>query len=251
MWHVVMVRGSALLVGVAAIVCAAVWSVGPYQDTMAYRHAFLCPGGVPTPVSVARDCVARETAGVTGRHYATETTSDEGGSTTTTTYYVTYRRASGATETRSVVASLYHAAAHGGQAELETWHGAVIWISLAGQTSGYDPPHEKVLLFTPVLAWAGFGLLLWFVLGNGTLRQLFGNATLRPLGWLAFGGWTVFLVHYHYTYSMSTKDYVWGWLTWLLVLAMAGCAAFVDFNDDGWESLARLAYDRLRRRKKA
>jgi hypothetical protein len=246
-WFVI-VRAGALVGGVAAIVCAVLWSVGPYQDTMAYRHAYLCSGGVPTPASAAHGCVARETGTVTGRHSYVETTSDESGTSKHTHYQVTYRRASGATETREVVASVYNVATSGERADLDTWRGAVVWITVAGQGDGFDPPTEGVLTNTAVLAWTGLGLLLWFLLGNGTLRQLFGNFGLRPLAWIGFGYSTAVMVHYALTYVLSTSDYVVGALLWLFLLGLCGGAVFGGFGDfddrHGKDSLLEVLLER-------
>jgi hypothetical protein len=245
---IVIVRAGALLVGVAAIVCAVLWSVQPYRDTMAFRHAHLCSGAVPTPPSAVHDCVAREIGSVTGRHSYVETTSDESGTSKETHYEVTYRRASGATETKEVVASVYNVAKSGERADLETWRGAVVWITVAGQSDGFDPPTEGVLTNTAVLAWTGLGLLLWFLLGNGTLRHLFGNFGLRPIGWINFGYWTAVMVHFALTYELSMADYVVGPLLWLLFLVIGAYAVFGDFSDSndrhGKDSLVEVMLDR-------
>jgi hypothetical protein len=243
---IVIVRAGALLAGVAAIVCAIVASVAPYRDTMAFRHAQLCSGGVPTPASSAHDCIAREIGSVTGRHTRVETTSDESGTTTHTHYEVTYRRASGTQETKEVVSSVYGAAKSGEEADLQTWRGDVVWITVAGQSDGFDPSREGVLTDTAVLAWIGLGLLLWFLLGDGTLRHLFGNSGFRPLGWAFIGYWTVTIVHQVLTYEMDTSDYVFIGVFWPLSLAVCGYGVFGDLGEHhGEDSLLEVL---LRRR---
>jgi hypothetical protein len=243
---IVIVRAGALVVGVAAMVCAVLWSVGPYRDTMALRHAYVCAGGVPTPASATNGCIAREIGSVTGRHTYVESDSDGSGATTEVTHdVVTYRRASGTKESKEVVDSVYNAAKSGERADLETWRGAVVWITVAGKSDGFDPPTENTLTNTAVLAWAGLGLVVWFLLGDGTLRHLFGNGGMRPIGWVLFGYWTVLMVHADLTYELTTSDYVWGLVLWLCSLVFAACCVFGDYGEyHGEESLAQMALDR-------
>ncbi|MFF1542602.1 hypothetical protein [Streptomyces sp. NPDC058291] len=243
-WNVI-VRTGALLFGVAAVVCGAVWSVAPYRDAVALRHARLCPGDVPTPAPAAHGCVAREIGRVTGRRTYEDATSDAGGTTTKWTHYeVTYRRASGVRETREVVPAVYDAAASHPRAELDTWRGAVVRITVSGRADGFDPPSAGALGRSALLAWAGLGLLVWFLLGDGTLRHLFGNLGLRPVGWLGSGVVSGLAVHVVQSYRLSTGDYAFGALLWLLFLASAaGCVFSGGRRAD---SLAQVA---LRRRR--
>ncbi|WP_405736078.1 hypothetical protein OG607_44065 [Streptomyces sp. NBC_01537] len=247
---IVIVRAGALVVGVAAMVCGVLWSVEPYRDTMAFRHAYLCAGGAPTPASAAHGCVAREIGSVTGRHTYVETISDESGSTRKTHYVVTYRRASGTQESKEVVSAVYKAAGSGERADLETWRGAVVWITVAGRSDGFDPPAEGTLTEYVMLAWAGLGLLVWFLLGDGTLRHLFGICGMRAVGWISFGFWTVTTVHFVLTYELTAWDYVLAPLFWLLGLVIAACGVFGDFGDHhGESSLVSVAFERRQRRK--
>ncbi|MDQ0937593.1 hypothetical protein [Streptomyces turgidiscabies] len=208
---IVIVRSGALLVGVAAIVYAVVASAAPYRDTMAFRHAHLCSGGVPTPVCATHGCIAREIGSVTGRDTHVETTTDESGE----------------------------------QADLETWRGEVVWITVAGQSDGFDPSTEGALTSTAVLAWVGLGLLLWFLLRDGTLRHLFGNFGFQPIGWVCFGFWTASMIHDALTYQMGTLDYAFLGVLWPLSLALCGYGVFGGLGEyHGEDSLVQV----LRRR---
>jgi hypothetical protein len=163
---------------------------------------------------------------------------------------VTYRRASGTRESKDVVSSVYEAAAAGERADLETWRGTVVRIAVAGRSDGFDPPAEEALMENALLAWAGLGLLVWFLLGDGTLRHLFGSCGLRAVGWIASGFWTAVAVRFVMTYELTTWDYVWATLFWLLGLVTAAFCVFGDFGDHhGEKSLVRVALDRRRRRK--
>ncbi|MFE9454871.1 hypothetical protein [Streptomyces sp. NPDC006739] len=201
------IRGAALFAGVGAVVWGALLWVGPWEDTTAFRHASLCAPGVPAPAAAAHGCVARETGTVTGRHTTVEETSDEGGSSRTTLYWVTFRRASGATQTRQVVRSLYDVARTGDRAELETWEDSPVWITVSGQSDGFDPPREKGLMFSAVVVWVGLGLITGFLCSDGTVRGLLGLFGERAAGWTAVGGYTVWAVHRCLTYVMGTGDY--------------------------------------------
>ncbi|MGY1502622.1 hypothetical protein ACW4TU_39580 [Streptomyces sp. QTS52] len=212
---------------------------------MAFRPAHLCSGGVPTPVSATHGCIAREIGSVTGRDTHVETTTDESGTTKQTHDDVTYRRASGTQETKEVVSSVYDAAKSGERADLETWRGEVVWITVAGQSDGFDPSTEGALTSTAVLAWVGLGLLLWFLLGDGTLRHLLGNFGFRPIGWVRFGFWTVSMIHDALTYQMGTSDYVFLGVLWSLSLALCGYGVFGGLGEyHGEDSLVQV----LRRR---
>lgn len=249
-----MVRAGALSAGLAALVCAVVWSVAPCRDIVAFRRAHLCGGDVPTPAPAAHGCLAREIGTVTGRHAHTESTSDESGTSTHTYLRVTYRRASGARETREVTSSVYGVAASGVRADLATWRGAVVWITVAGRSDRFDPPAEDTLKYTALLGWTGLGLLVWFLLGDGTVRHLFGNLGLRPAGWLGFGAVTGVAVYVAYTYELGPAEYVGGTLVWLLSLTIAaycvfGEEAFGNYRSD--DSVLDVVLERLRRRGRA
>jgi hypothetical protein len=250
---IVVVRAVALLVGVVAIVSAALWSVGPYRDATAFRHAYLCPGGSPTPASATRGCVAREIGSVTGRHTYETSDSDGDGSTSEETHYtVSYQRASGMTESQEVVGSVYDAARPGARADLETWRGAVVWITVAGRSDGFDPPTVDILTYTAQLGWAGLGLVLWFLVGDGTLAHLFGNGGLRPLGWIMFGFWTVLAVQHALTDELSTSDYVWGPVLWIFGLALTAFCVFGNYGEyQGEESVLRVLLERRARGRRA
>ncbi|HEV2636459.1 MAG TPA: hypothetical protein VGX23_15015 [Actinocrinis sp.] len=186
MRRIAIVRAGALLMGAAAIVFSVLWAVGPYQSTVAYRHAYLCSGGVPTAASDVNGCVATEFGVVTGR--STSVDVDPEGDTSTD-YAVDYRRASGAQESSgNVTESLYDAATTGRQVQLQIWQGSVVAIiAPGGASTGIDPPAEDDLFVAGMLAWAGVGLLVWFLMGDGTLRHLCGNCGLRLLGWTLAG----------------------------------------------------------------
>jgi hypothetical protein len=244
------VRLSCLLIGAAALIGAGAGSVGPYQDTVAFHHAQVCSGGVPTPPQSAHGCVARETGSVTGRHTHIESVNDgSGGSSTLTHYLLDLRRASGTTQSLEVGSSLYAAAAVGDRADLQTWRGSVVRMTVADWIQTYDPAQEGVLDYTAMGAWTGLGLILWALLGNGALRQLLGICGLRAFGWLNSGGWTIPCAHYLMNGGRSWGDYAVATVAWLLVLAIGVFAVWWGWDEwPGEPSLVRRARDRRGRR---
>lgn len=248
--RIALVRAGVLLVGVAALAGTVVVSVGPYQDFAGYRHAQLCPGGVPTPAVEAHDCVAREVGVVAGRHTYETTDSDGDGTVSTTTHYVvTVRRASGAQEDQDVAIDVYDVSGAGESAALETWRGDIVEMTVAGRTDHFDPQTENDLLIAALVGWIGLGLLVWFLLGDGTLMNLFGNYSLRPVGWFVFGISAITTVHYAFSADLTTGDYVVGTVVWLIVLPLTAICVLGRFAEyDGEPSLLRVLSERLRRR---
>ncbi|SEL15590.1 hypothetical protein [Streptacidiphilus jiangxiensis] len=250
MRRVVAVRAVTLALGLTAVVGAALASVGPYQDTMAFHHAQPCPeGGSPrtTAATAELDCIASESGSVTGRHTNSETNADEGSSSTITHYLVQVRRSSGARDDEEVGASVYAVAQPGAAVQLRTWHGVVVQLAVGGWTESFDPAQEHQLGYTAMAAWTGLGLLLWFLIGNGSLRQLLGFVGLRAFGWLHFGVWTIYLVYSLLAGGRSTADEALLGAVWLLMAAASVVCVRLGWHAHGDEpSLARIARRRRR-----
>ncbi|PWI44978.1 hypothetical protein [Streptomyces sp. ICBB 8177] len=221
MRRVTAVRTGALLLGVAALAWAVLWSIGPYQDTVPFHYARLCPGGIPTPAGDADGCVAQETGTLTGRHSYVESIDDGSGGVSNVTHYVlAFRRASGTVQSREVSASLYDSARPGENVELRTWRGGVVRLDVGDWYERYDPSQEWVLGYTALAGWTGLGLILWVWFGDGTFRQLFGPVGLRAFGWVHSGFWTLAFAHYFLTGRRGTTDCLVATGVWLFIIAI-------------------------------
>ncbi len=92
-----------------------------------------------------------------------------------------------------------------------TWRDVVVGITVADKSDGFDPPTEDVLTNAAILAWTRLGLVLWFLLGAGTLRHLFGITGLRATGGSCSATGQSSWFHYTLTYELSTSDYGGAW----------------------------------------
>ncbi|WP_210588262.1 hypothetical protein [Streptomyces sp. GESEQ-35] len=166
-----------------ALMVGAYLSWGPFQDLRAYQRAQSC--GAAEAARTA-DCVGQETGEV-----AQKDSYEEGDKESKQTIYeLTVRRASGSFEMHQVHSEVYSAAQVGIEADLKIWHGRVVEIAVGAETFELTPMGAD-LAWRLGLLWAGLGLLLWSLLGNGGLGYFAWDLFPKVFGWAfaAVGLW--------------------------------------------------------------
>lgn len=169
-----------LLLGSAVIVVSAVVGVVCIHDVHVYHRAHLCPGGVPTPASQVKSCIAAEFGVVTGR--SEMSTNDEGG----LDYFVDFRRASGAEQTGQVNQDVYYAATTGRPVLLYTWQGSVVWVGIGNAWAGLYAPAENILSVCLSVGWLAIGMVVWS-LACGGLVHFWWTGPLRAFVFILGG----------------------------------------------------------------
>uniref|UniRef100_A0AAU1ZZW3 Uncharacterized protein n=1 Tax=Streptomyces sp. NBC_00093 TaxID=2975649 RepID=A0AAU1ZZW3_9ACTN len=170
------------LLAAVALVAGTRLSLAPYQDLRAYQRAQPCVTTVKDVTTA--DCISAETGKVTQKDTYEEGTNDN----KRTVYELVVARASGSFETHEVDGEIYSAAQEGKAANLKTWHDRVVEIAV-GEEAFELPPMGTDFAWRIGLAWAGLGLLIWSLLGNGKPGDpdLNGEIVTRILGWGAIG----------------------------------------------------------------
>lgn len=168
------------LLAAAALVAGTYLSQAPYQDLRAYQRAQPCVKTVKDATTA--DCISQETGKVTQKDIYEEGSKDK----KRTVYELVVERASGSFETHEVDGEVYSAAQEGNAVDLKTWHDRVVEIAVGGEVFEL-PPMGTDFAWRIGLAWAGLGLLLWSLLGNGKPGDFIGEIVTRVLGWGAIG----------------------------------------------------------------
>lgn len=181
MFKLVILRTAALLIGSAAIVISVNRAVDPIREVRAFHATHVCVGGVPTPAADADGCITVEYGVVTSGFTASDGSNP----------HVDFRVASRMMES-GVSDQFYNAVAVGQQIEVHLWRGhAVKLVSDRADTS--ETPGTDPLFVDGIVAWAGLGLVLWFLAGDGTLGGMFGMMGMRVILWMVGGACFVML----------------------------------------------------------
>jgi hypothetical protein len=168
------------LAALAGLVIGGTQAVAPYRDVIAYRHAPPCAAGASDT-----GCVAQATATVVDKATGQDCSyygpaNDPGGGQHCTTYYrLQLQRALG-TEWLDVYRDIYRAAVRGDTARLRTWHGAVVWLELRGDTEDFGPPGQARVFWLLALLWLPLGLAIWAAV-SGRLGE---SEWFRIFAWL-------------------------------------------------------------------
>jgi hypothetical protein len=224
----VITRCCALLFGLAVIWIGVDLAAKPYRETVLFRHAEPCAHRSVT--QEASDCIGRETGRVTDKDTRTESSGTTDSETTTTVYELSIKRSSGKTETHEIDSALYDAARRGSRADLETWRGEVVGITVRGESDDLSPSSVGALTLSLLVAWAGAGLVLWSALGDGRFRG-FPGGWMRTFAWMFLGLWTLAPAGYIVASGV-------GWETAVAVgFWLFGLAVIVPFFSDGRDGL--------------
>lgn len=162
----------------AGVIAGAQWTAAAYRETVAYRQAAHCPVGGGAG---AGRCVGLEATGVVDKAEL-QGCSGTGSNRNCSTKYKLRISRSLRTEWLEVRADLYDAARRGSRAELQTWQGSVVGITVRGRTQMFPPLSEDSMWIRTAAIWLLLGLALWAGL-SGLLGTL-----LRPAG----AGWAFF-----------------------------------------------------------
>ncbi|MGP3989864.1 hypothetical protein [Streptomyces sp. 3N207] len=126
------------------------------------------------------------------------------------------RWASGAEKTYDVEGSIppcHDDARRGSRADMVTWHGKLMRVTVRGKTCEVAPNGGSTLVLSLLLAWAGLGLALACMLWHG--RSPGGTAPMvRPVAWMGMG-----LCAYFPGIRIVTEESQW-WV-WALCLPPA------------------------------
>ena len=161
----------------AGVLAGAQWTTGAYRETVAYRQAADCRTGG----GGAGSCIGREDARVADKAEV-EGCSGSGSDRRCTTKHKLRLSGARRTEWLDVAGDTYDAAFRGSRAELQTWQGAIVGITVRGHTQTFPPPSEDSLWMWIAAVWLLLGLALWAGL-SGLL-----SALVQPVS----GGWAIF-----------------------------------------------------------
>ncbi|MFI6847528.1 hypothetical protein OG535_34970 [Kitasatospora sp. NBC_00085] len=250
----IIVRCCAALLGLAAIWAGVDLAGEPYRNSVQFRYAKPCPSG--SPAGGQQDCIGHETGQVVDKDTSTRTkttgTTDTSSTTTETVYQLSVRRASGAVETIEVGGALFGGAERGAGAELETWYGEVVGVTVDGKRDTMTPSSTNALMWDLLVAWIGLGVVLWSALGGGSAHAFFGTLGTRAFAWVWFGLWTLWPVTGIVAGGASWPRLAFSALFWLF-----GAVVAMQFlrNDHGFRRPGRRSWRRarlpLRRRRSA
>ncbi|MEU6251597.1 hypothetical protein [Streptomyces sp. NPDC047043] len=166
----------------AGIVVSAQWTVEAYRETVVYRQAADCPAATGS-------CIGREETRVVDKTEI-QGCSGTGSNRSCTTKYKLRINGVRGTEWLEVGNGPYDAAVRGSRAELRTWQGAVVGITVRGHTQTFPPPSEDSMWTRTSALWLLLGLALWAGL-SGLLDAL---VQAWSLGWVFLTVPVVFLV---------------------------------------------------------
>ncbi|MFC5666596.1 hypothetical protein ACFP3U_26955 [Kitasatospora misakiensis] len=244
----IIVRCCAGLLGLVAVWVGIDLAGEPYRDSVQFRHAGACPvaavadagSGGGAAANEGHGCIGRETGRVVDKKTSTRTTTtgstDTSSTTTETVYLLSVRRSSGTVERIEVGSSLYAGAEREAVADLETWYGELVGVTVAGRHHGMLPSSSGRLVWDLLLAWVGLGVLLWSVLGGGQAITFFGIMGHRAFAWVWFGLWTLWPVT-----GLVAGGASWSGLLISAVFWLFGAVIAVVFfrNDNGFGRRAR------------
>ncbi|KUN08413.1 hypothetical protein AQI95_08570 [Streptomyces yokosukanensis] len=162
------------LVAVGGTVVCARWAAQRYDDVTAYRHASVCHG------TAQHGCLVPTTGTVTDRSKDESCTTDSDGVEHCTTTYHLRVRLRGQSQWLDVGAGTYAEAHPGDLADLRTWHGTVVRMTVRGHAETYPSPASDSMAWRLSGAWLFLGVALWAA-ASGRLTAL---AAVRGLGWL-------------------------------------------------------------------
>ncbi|MFI8997767.1 hypothetical protein [Streptomyces sp. NPDC053542] len=171
----------------AGVVAGTQWTADAYRYTVAHQRAADCAARTPgtndstATAGSAGGCIGRAAARVLTKTESTGSCSSGSGGTRScdTTYELQLVRASQRTESLDVAEDTYDAARRGSRAELRTWQGTIVGITVRGHTQSFPPPSQVSMRLRTMAGWLLLGLALWAGLSgrpNGLVR---GTA----LGW--------------------------------------------------------------------
>ncbi len=222
--------------GLALIVGGVLLGSGPYEDRQRFERAGICPASAAD----RSGCITRSHAVVESRSSVTREDPDPPDpnwpppqqpppppyqppiylvrpvvkqvrhhvlASTSTSYAVVLRTDDGHRHTLEVDGRLYQVATKGASVTVDSWHGRIRRIAIAGRTHDQWPYWHFVIAW--MMAWAGIILILGWAL-----------ATDRRVGGIAFGAWWGGFIAYLVTSAWEPAWYV-------VPLAVAGALLLV------------------------
>lgn len=192
------------LVFVAAMYAAAAWALStatPYRDTVAYRHASVCPAGVNST-----DCIVQTTGRIGDRRHSDTPACGPPVGCAPPTQSVRLDRDQHS-EWLDVSQETYRAVQAGDLASVRTWHGTVVQMAVNGHTETYDPTSTTSLILRLAAIWLALGVALWTA-RSGYARRLFSSPSV---GWI----WLILPI------AMTTEGLLLGMSGWRWIGAAA------------------------------
>ncbi|EPD55779.1 hypothetical protein [Streptomyces sp. HGB0020] len=165
----VWLRALVLVIAAAGIVASAQWTVDAYQESAAYRQAGDCTA---KSGAATGSCVGLEEARVVDK-WESQGCTGSGSNRSCTTKYSLRLDEGRRIERLDVSGDTYDAAYRGSRADLQTWQGAVVGITVRGHTQTFPAPSENSMRLGTAAVWLLLGLTLWAGLSGllGTLLQ--------------------------------------------------------------------------------
>lgn len=174
-----------LAVAVGGLLLCAQRVVEAYDDATGARHAPVCESDSQT------DCVAETTGTVIDKDTREYCSTDVNDHQSCTTRFSLRLRYADHSAWRDVGWDAYDDARRGDRAELRTWHGDVVRLTVRGHTATYDPSSTNSMDVWLIAAWLLLGLAIR-VLRSGRPAHPLASPFLwlwlaLPVSWLVHG----------------------------------------------------------------
>ena len=160
-WLRMLIVVGAVWGGIVCARCAA----EAYDAAAAARYAPVCQG------EPAADCAMKVKGSVVDKATSVSCTRDSNGVENCTTSYKLRLHYTDRTEWHFVDRSMYNAAHRGDRAEVRTWHGTVVRLTVRGHVQKYEVAADQLMRVWLFAAWLALGLAVWAGVGGrpGTL----------------------------------------------------------------------------------